>query len=148
MLHLPGFRIRVALDTNGPARSLASAGICLRPLTTNGQPPAVADATVAVDRLQTLQIGLHIPAQIPFYQDLTTIDSLDDQVDLLRAQIFRPDIGVDPRYLEDFLRVVWPHPVNVGKRGFDALVARNIDSKNSWHILGFFFWFGLNGFCL
>ena len=64
----------------------------------------MANAAIAIDRLQTLQVALQLPAQIAFDQKLVRRNRLNDFVDLLRRKIFRPEIGIDVRLFENALR--------------------------------------------
>ena len=47
----------------------------------------MADAAVAVDRLEALQVALHFAAQIALDRQLARGDRLDDLVELLGAQV-------------------------------------------------------------
>ena len=44
----------------------------------------MADATITIDRLQTLEIALHFAPEIALDRQLVVRDRLDDFVDLLR----------------------------------------------------------------
>ena len=89
----------------------------------------MSDAAVTIDRLKAFQVALHFPTQIAFNLDLVVGDGVNDFVQLLRSKIFRPQIGVDIRLLEDALGRTQADPVNVGERRFDAFVRRNFNSE-------------------
>ena len=74
-------------DADGLARALAGAGVGLGALAADGKTAAMADATVAIDRLEALQIALDIPAEIALDQQAAAGDRVDDGVELLDAQI-------------------------------------------------------------
>ena len=91
------------------------------------------DAAVAIDRLQALEVALDLPAQIALDHQPARADRMDNRIDLLDAQIFRPDIGVDIGRLENLFRGARADAVNEGERSFDAFIAGDIYSKESWH---------------
>jgi hypothetical protein len=93
----------------------------------------VADATVAVDCLEALEIGLEVAAEISFDQNLAGIDGLNDLIELFRRKIFGADIWVDAGNFQNFFGVFGPDAVNVGQGGFDAFVTGNIYSEKAWH---------------
>ena len=53
-----------ALDADGLARALAGAGVGRGALAAHGQAAAMADAAVAVDGLEALEVGLQFAAQV------------------------------------------------------------------------------------
>ena len=89
----------------------------------------MADATVAVDRLEALEVALQLTTQVAFDDDLQGIDGVDDGVELFRRQILRTDVGINSRDLKDALGIARSDAVNVGQRGFDAFVAGDFYSK-------------------
>jgi len=88
----------------------------------------VADSAIRIDRLQTLQVALHFPAQIPLDFELVVCDRVNDFVQLLRSEILRAQIRIDVRLLEDALGRAQADPVNIGERRLDAFVRRNFNS--------------------
>lgn len=73
------------------------------------------DAAVAIDRLEALKVTLHFPPQIAFDRNLVVRDGVDDLVDLLRAEVFRPQVGVDVGLFENAFRGRGADSVNVGE---------------------------------
>ena len=73
----------------------------------------MTNATIAVDRLEALQVALQIPTQIAFDQELVARDRMNDVVQLLRRQFLRPQIRIDGSLLEDPLRGRRSDAVNV-----------------------------------
>ena len=59
------------------------------------------NATVAINRLQTLQIALDFATQIAFDLDLVIRDRVNDLVQLLRGEILRAQIWIDIGLLEN-----------------------------------------------
>jgi len=89
----------------------------------------MADAAVAIDRLEALQIALQLAAKIAFDDDAILADRADDRADLLGRKIFRANVRIDVGLLEDALGGLRADAVDVGQRRFDAFVAGNINSK-------------------
>ena len=75
------FRILGALDTHGLARALACAGVGGGTLAAHGQPATVANATIAVDGLEALEIGGVLAAKIALNHPLV----LGDDVEIIYA---------------------------------------------------------------
>ena len=73
----------------------------------------MADATIAIDRLEALEVALDIAAKVAFDQEIVGGDGLDDLVDLLNRKVLRADIAVDVGLFEDLLRPGWPDAVNI-----------------------------------
>ena len=86
------------------------------------------DPAITVDRLEPLQITLRFPAEIAFDRDLVVRDRVDDLIQLLRCKIFRPDVWVDIRLLEDTSRGTKTDPVDIRQRYLDAFVCWNFNS--------------------
>ena len=93
----------------------------------------MADAAVAIDGLKALKIALHLAAEVAFYEHLLRVDRVNNGIQLLRRQIFSADIRVDIGDLKDPLGIAWANSVDIGKRSFNALVARNFYAKESGH---------------
>ena len=88
----------------------------------------MANAAIAIDRLKPLEIRLQFPAKITFDRELAGGDRLNDLADLLGAQIFRADVGIDIDLLEDALRGARANAINIREGGFDAFVAWNFNA--------------------
>lgn len=89
----------------------------------------MADATVAVDRLEALEVALDFAAQVALDRDLVRVDRVNDRVELLGREVFGADVGINVRLLENFFAVARAHSINVGQRGFDAFVPGDVYSK-------------------
>lgn len=89
----------------------------------------MADATVAVDSLEALEVALNLAAQVAFDRNFIRVDSVDDGVELFRREVFGAHIGVNVGLFENLLGIAGAHPVNVGQGGFDAFVAGDIYSE-------------------
>ena len=86
------------------------------------------NATVAINRLQTLQIALDFATQIALDLDLVIRDRMNDLVQLLRGEILRTQIWIDIGLLENASGCGKTDSIDVGQGRFDALVCRNFDS--------------------
>ena len=128
-----GLGVGIALHADGLARTFARAGVRLGALAAHGQAAHVADAAVAFDALQPLQVHADFAAQIAFDDVFAFLNGMDDLRKLLLGQIFGADGRVNVRALEDLLRVDGADAVDVAQRDVDALVRRNFYSDNTCH---------------
>ncbi len=78
-----GLGVRVALHADGFARAFARAGVGLRALAAHGQAAHVADAAVALDALQALEVHAEFAAQVAFDDVLAFLDRVNDLGELL-----------------------------------------------------------------
>jgi len=74
----------------------------------------MTDASIRIDRLQTFQIALHVAAQIALDLELVVRDRVNDLIQLLRRKIFRSEVWIDIRLLEDAPRSAKADSVDVG----------------------------------
>jgi hypothetical protein len=128
-----GLGVRVALHADRLARTLAGTGVGAGALATDGEAATMADATVTIDRLEALEILLQLAAQVALDDVLVFLDDLDDAVELLVGQLLGPDVGADFGLLQHKLRAGRADAVDIRERGFDALVAGDIDTKKTGH---------------
>ena len=78
MLVNSSLRVRVALHADGLAGTFARAGVRLGALTAHWQTAQMADAAVAFDALQALEVDAQFAAQIAFDDILSFLDRVDD----------------------------------------------------------------------
>src|ERR1051325_9968119 len=109
-------RVRIALHADGLARTFAGAGVGLRALAAHREAAHVADAAIALDALQTLQIHADLAAKIAFDDILAVLDRVHDLRQLRFGEVLRADAGVDLRLGEDVDRVLRADAVNVAQR--------------------------------
>ena len=129
-------------DTNGLSRALTGPGIRASPLTADGQAAAVPDTTVAVDRLETLQICGVVTPQITLNDPLVISDHMQDFIELLFGEILGARIGVEPDLLNNQIGPLRPDAVDVTERERDFLFRGYFDAEETWHnMLG---WLKLN----
>ena len=125
-------------DTHGLTGALACAGVGLRALPTDGKSAAVAEATVAIDGLQALEIALKLASKVSLDDDLLGGNRGNDGTDLLGRKFLGPRVGVDVGLFKDAAGGLRADAVNVNERGFDALVAGDFYAEESWHGMGWF----------
>lgn len=89
----------------------------------------MTNASVAIDRLEALEIALHFAAKVTFDRDLVGIDGVNDGIELLGREVFSAGIWVNVGLFKNFRSVARPHAVNVGQGSDDAFVSGDIYSK-------------------
>jgi hypothetical protein len=89
----------------------------------------VPDAAIRIDRLETLQIALHVAAQVALDLELVVRDRMNDFVQLLRSKILRAQVGIDVRLLENAFGRALADSVDVGQGRLDAFVRWNFNSE-------------------
>jgi hypothetical protein len=72
---------------------------------------------------------LYVAAQIALDFELVVSDSVNDLIQLLRRKIFRPDVWVDVRLLENAPRSAKTDSVDIRQRHLDAFVCGNFNSE-------------------
>jgi hypothetical protein len=99
----------------------------------DGEPAAVAEAAVAAEVHQALDVHLHFTAQIAF--DLVVrLEQLTDLLDVVLGELFGLLRRGDPGALADLERERLPHAVKVGERIRDVLVTRKVDACDTSHV--------------
>src|SRR5262245_5198594 len=126
-------RVRIALHADGLARTFAGAGVGLRSLAAHGQAAHVADAAVALDTLQALQVHADLAAQIAFDDILAVLNRVHDLGKLLLGEILGANRRIDLRAGEDVLRVAGTDAVDRAQRDINALVRRNFNTNDAGH---------------
>src|SRR5437764_6940135 len=135
MLVNTGLRVRVALHTDRLARTFARAGVGLCALTAHRQAAHVADATMALDALQTLEVHADFAAEITFNDILAVLDRVNDLRKLRFAQILRANLRVDVGLGQNLHRVRGADAINIPQRDINALIRRNFYTNNTCHKL-------------
>jgi len=130
-----GFGVWVALHTDGLAGTFAGAGVGLRALTAHRQAAHVADATIALDALEALEVHADFTAEIAFDHILAVLDGVDDLRELRFAEVLGPDFRVNVGASQDFDRVARADAVNIPQRDINALIRRNFYTNNTCHKL-------------
>ncbi len=134
------------LHTDGLLAALAGSRVGRGALPAHRQAAAMAYSTITLDRLQTLQVLLDFPAQIPFHGNPAFIDGVGDRRKLLVGQFARPDARIDSRPPENLVTGRQTDTVNKTERRFDAFFIGNFNSENSGHgVLLMIGWEGKGG---
>jgi len=128
------FSVGIALYADGLARALASARIRLGALPANGQTPEVANAAIAFDALQTLQVHADLPAQIAFYHVFAILNRVNDLGELLFIQAFGTNARIDVGLGQNGFCINRADAVDVTQRNVDAFLARYFNSNDACHI--------------
>src|SRR5436309_1490145 len=124
----------VADHTDGLARAFASARVGLGTLAAHGQAAQVANATVTLDALETLEIHANLPAQIAFDGVFAVLNGMDDLRKLLFGQVLGPNAGINVGASEDLFRVAGADAVDVAQGDLDAFIGRDFYSDDASHI--------------
>ena len=93
----------------------------------------MADATIALDFSQTLDIQRDVAAKIAFHDDIVLIDVVTDLSFIFSRQILDADIRVNPGAGENLVSGTLTDTVHIGQTNFDPLLARQINTSNTCH---------------
>ena len=88
-----GLRRGIAHHADGFAGAFAGAGVGLRTLSADRQTAQVADAPVAFDGLEALEVQTEFTAEVALDDIFAFLDGVDDLGQLLFVQILGPDAG-------------------------------------------------------
>ena len=111
----------------------AGARVGLGALAANGQPLAVADAAVALDLHQTLDIQRHVTAKVALHDDVVLVQVLADQTFLLGGQILHAGVGINVGSRQDLLGGAGANAIDVSQAYFDPLFAGQVNAGNTCH---------------
>jgi len=128
-----GLGRRIAHDADGLARAFAGARVGLGALPANRQAAQMADAAVAFDALQPLQIHADLASKITLDDVFTVLNGVDDLRELLLRQVLGADAGVNLRLGQDDFRVAGADAVDVAQRNVNALVRWDFDANDTSH---------------
>jgi len=93
----------------------------------------VADATIAVDRLQTLQVTRDLTAQVTLEYPFMLGDQVKDLVQLLFGQILSPHVGVQACFLDEQVGPGRADAVDITKGIRDFFLRGNVDAEETRH---------------
>ena len=120
-------------DANGLARALAGAGVGAGALAADRQAAAVADATIAIDRLEAFEVRGDFAAKVTFEHPFVLRDDVENLVELLLREILRSHIGIEPDFFHELIGTGGPDPVDVTEGIRDFLLRGNIDAEETRH---------------
>src|SRR5690606_6184500 len=110
------------LSAHGTPRTLAGARVGARPLAAHGQTAAVAQAPVAADVHQPLDVHLHAATQVAFHL-VVGGDKIAQTVGFLLGQVPHLRVGIHARRPKNLLGAGTANAVNVRQPNDDPLVA-------------------------
>src|SRR3954471_9040186 len=113
-------------------RALTRARIGLRARPTHRKAAPVAQAAVAADLHQALDVLRALTAEIAL-DGQVAVDDLADAQHLVVGQVADVGVTTDPGVLEDLARQRRADAVDVGQPDLDALVERDVYSRNTSH---------------
>ena len=117
--------------------AFARPGVRLRALAANRQAATVAQAAIAADVGQPLDMARDLTPQVAFHLDLA-VDGFAQLLLFVFAEILDARVRIDARALQDLMRRRKPDAVDVGKCDLDALLARKIDAGDASHNLSLY----------
>src|SRR6267143_695910 len=130
----PGRRGCDGAADDAALRALAGAGVGMGALAAHGQSLAVAQAAVAAQVHQALDVQAHLAAEVAL--DLVVlVEALADAVDLVVGQVLGPLGRIDLGQGTDLPRAGVADPVQVRERDLDLLLAGKVDSGKACHSL-------------
>src|SRR5436305_3891296 len=125
-------RSLLLLARDRPRLALAGAGVGVRALAADRQALAVAQAAVAGEVHQPLDVHRGFAAEVAF--DLVVlVDRFADVEDFLVGQVLDPLFAADAELLRDLLGGRATDSVDVGERDFDALGGGDVDPGDTCH---------------
>src|SRR3712207_1893611 len=120
------------LAGHGALRTLAGAGVGLRPLTPHREVHPVAAALVAADLDLATDVGLDLTTEVALDLEVR-LDLVAEPHELVVAQLVDSHVGAHTGGLEQLLSTGTADAVDVGECDLDALVARQVDTNKTCH---------------
>src|SRR5512139_1485924 len=121
------------LAGNGLRRPLAGPCIGVSALPANGESFTVAQAAVAAEVHQTLDVQLNLAAQIAL-DHIVAVNHLADLEHLGVGELRHAPLGRQVNLAHDLPGDLGPDSMDVLKRDHDALVGRQIDARDTSHL--------------
>jgi len=123
----------VAHHADSLARAFTGASVGLGALATYGQAAQVANAAIALDTLQALQIHPDLTTQVTFDDVFAILDGVHNLRELLLGQILGANAGIDVGLGQDVARIARANAIDVAQGDVDAFVRRNFYSNDAGH---------------
>ncbi len=114
------------------AGPFARARIGVGALAAHGKALAVAQAAVAAEVHQPLDVHRHFAAQIAFHE-IIAVDGFANLDDFGVGQVVDAAVGRDADLLADFLGLGRANSMDVAKADFDPLLGGDIDAGDASH---------------
>src|SRR6185295_11342470 len=116
-------------------RALARARVGVRSLAAHRKALAMAQAAVAAEVHQALDVHRDLATKIAFDLQLALLDRLADATRFILVEIVGALVQRHVGRLQDLARESFADPVDVSERNFHPLVARKVDACESSHSL-------------
>ena len=94
----------------------------------------MADATVAVDGLEALQIAGDLAAEVTLEHPLVLGDEVEDLVELLFGEVLRPHVGIQSGLFDEEIGPRGTDAVDVTEGVRDFLFRGDFYTEETWHI--------------
>ena len=120
------------LANRAAARPLAGTGIGMRTLATDGESPAVAQATETANVHQALDIRGKLTAEVAFHL-IVLFDFFAKLVYFFGGKIINATGPINTGRAENFHSGRPANAINVGQRDISALPTRQVNTSNSGH---------------
>jgi hypothetical protein len=117
-----------------PPGATSGSRIRARPLPSSRHPAPMTQAAITSDIHQSLDIHGDLSSQVALYTHLF-IDDFANPVDFVIRQIANPGVRIDIRPLKQLLAGMKPNAVDIRQGCLYPLVAREIHSRNSRHVV-------------
>jgi hypothetical protein len=128
-----GFGVGIALDTDSFAGAFASAGVGGSALAANGQAAQMADAAVALNALEALEVHAQLAPQIAFDDVFAVLDGMNNLGQLLFIQVLGTDGGIDLGLGQDDFGIGRADAKDVAQSDVNSLLARDFNTNNTSH---------------
>lgn len=92
----------------------------------------MSQPAVAADIHQPLDVHRDLTPKVTLDAHFL-VDDLADSINFIVSQVAHARIRIDTSAVEKPLAGVQPNSIDIGKRRFNPLIARKIDSRNSRH---------------
>ena len=120
------------LICDGPFGTFTGTSIGLASLATDGQTLSVAQAAVAADLGQTLDVQSGLTTQVAFHNEVV-VNALADFCLFLVGEVFYSGVGVDPGHIQDLLCAGPADSVDISESDLDSLVFRQVNAGYTCH---------------
>jgi hypothetical protein len=105
-------------------------------LAANGKPTTVAEAAIAADFHEALDVEVYLAAQVTL-DGILAVDELPESAHLLFRELSDASSRIDVSAADDLLTPRVTDAVDVGQGDHDRLVSRYVDARDSSHPIPF-----------
>jgi hypothetical protein len=117
------------------AGTFTGSSVGLSALPANGQTAQMADASIALNALQPLEVHADFTAKISFNDVFAVLNGVNDLGELLLSEILGANTGINFRAGQHFLRVGRADAVDVTQGDVDPFIGRDFYSDDACHML-------------